>query len=71
MKKVVCILSHQLILQSCANCFSLGSVQVPLRKPIATCDFPRGSGPQVPPLDPRMFLCFSLCKDVSGMALIV
>ena len=25
-----------------------------LRKPIATCDFPWGSGPPVPPLDPQM-----------------
>ena len=29
--------------------FRMGSVPVPLRKPRATCDFPKGSGPPAPP----------------------
>ena len=36
-----------------SKCFSSGSVSEFLRKPIATCDFPR-SGLPVSPLDPPM-----------------
>ena len=36
--------------------FRGGSVPEFLRKPIATCDFPEGSGPLVPPLDLPMIM---------------
>ena len=49
-------------------CSRSGSEPIFLRKRLATCDFPGGGGPAVPPLDPRMCdlstAVYSLGKDL-------